>query len=192
MDEIDHQIIEACQTGNAAAFAQVVLRYERPLLAYVYRLGCTPPSRGPEDVVQEVFVKAYKNIRLYKGRDGGSFSTWLFSIARNHCVSLMRRRQLEDRAIRPMDDTEVQADPAHGPAEILSRRETARQVADAVAALPETQRSVFVLRYYEDLSYEAIARIVECNVGTIRSRLARAKKAIQEQLQAAGVDRRES
>lgn len=185
MDEISAHIIEQCRKGSPAAFVHIVRRYERPLLAYVFRLGITPPPMEPEDVVQEIFVKAYQGIGRYKNREGCSFSTWLFTIARNHCVSLMRRMKLEHRVIRPLDtdDMATISGSGAGPLEAISRKETAVQVAAATATLPEAMKSAFLLRYYQDMSYEQIAQVLECSIGTVRSRLARAKKAIQNHLQ---------
>ena len=187
MDEIPEHVIEQCRKGSPAAFADIVRRYERPLFAYVYRLGCTPASRDPEDVVQEIFIKAYRGIGRYKSRRDCSFSSWLFSIARNHCVSLMRRMKLEHRVFRPLD---AAAHAACGgdscPLELVSRKETARQVAEATAELPEAMKSAFLLRYYQDMSYVQIAQVLECSIGTVRSRLARARNAIKNHLQESG------
>ena len=193
MDEISEHIIEQCRAGNTAAFAEIVRRYERPLFGYIYRLGCIPPAREPEDVVQEILVKVYQSIQQYQSRDDCTFSTWLFSIARNHCLSLMRRMKLELRVLRPLEKTDVSEFFGHesGPAEEVSRKEIKAQVAAAVAALPEAMRSAFILRYYEDMPYEGIARVLDCNVGTVRSRLARARKAIQEFFEETGEKRRQ-
>jgi RNA polymerase sigma-70 factor (ECF subfamily) len=187
MDEIPEHVIEQCRKGSPAAFADIVRRYERPLFAYVYRLGCTPTSKDPEDVVQEIFVKAYQGIGRYKNRRGCFFSSWLFSIARNHCVSLMRRMKLEHRVFRPLDAAANATSGSEScPLEAISRKETAQQVAEATAKLPEAMRSAFLLRYYQDMSYEQIAQVLECSIGTVRSRLARARKAIQNHLQKSG------
>ncbi len=179
MTELSTAILEKCRQGSATAFAQVVDRFERPLLGYVYRMGCTPPSRDVEDVVQEILVKAYQNMQSYQGRPGTAFSTWLFAIARNHCVSLMRRKRVEDQW------TQTRSSPGlchSDPADHVAQAETVEQIRQAVVELPETMRSTFILRYYQDMAYSQIAQILECNEGTVRSRLARAKKAIQEHL----------
>ena len=185
MDKISEHIIEQCRKGNPEAFVQIVRRYERPLFAYVYRLGLTSPPREPEDVAQEIFIKAYQGIGSYKKRRDCSFGTWLFSIARNHCMSLMRRKKLEHRVIRVLDTGDMDAFSGSEmcPFEAISRKEAAEHVTAAMAMLPEVMKSAFLLRYYQDMSYEQIAHVLECSIGTVRSRLARAKKAIQNQLQ---------
>lgn len=125
MTEISPETIELCQRSDAAAFAQVVQRYERPLFAYVYRLGCTPSDRDAEDVVQEIFVKVYQNIHRYRRLGKGVFSTCLFAIAHNHCMSLGRRKQIETQTRRgETSRSPVPSETPHpSPAETLSDRE---------------------------------------------------------------------
>ncbi len=179
MTDVSKSTIQRCQQGSATAFAEVVARFERPLFGYVVRLGCTPPGRDPEDVVQEIFVKAYKSIQSYQGHAGTAFSTWLFAIARNHCVSLMRRKQLEQKWSQSQSGAAL---PVQNPVDDVVQGETIERVRQAVAQLPETMRTTFILRYYQDMPYSQIAQILECNEGTVRSRLARAKKAVQVHL----------
>jgi RNA polymerase sigma-70 factor (ECF subfamily) len=188
------ETIGRCQDGDAEAFAEVVARYERPLFAYVYRLQCTPVGLGPEDVVQEVFLKAYQHIKGFQSRENSSFSTWLFTIARNHCVSLVRRRQVQGSRV---EDSEAALEGALGdpqggnpldPAERVLRQEAADHTAMAVGLLPEPLRSALVLRYYQDLDYASIAEILDCDEGTARTRVARAKKALLELLQHKSID----
>ena len=184
MTEISPETIELCQGGDAAAFAQVVQRYERPLFAYVYRLGCTPPDRDAEDVVQEIFMKVYQSIHRYRRLGKGVFSTWLFAIAHNHCMSLGRRKQIETQTRcgegRGPDHRCDAASPS--PAETLSDREEVAQIVRAAGELPESLRSAFILRYYQDLPCGEIATILNCNEGTVRSRLFRARKTVLQSL----------
>lgn len=173
-----------CQRGDAAAFAQVVRRYERPLFAYVYRLGCTPPDRDAEDVVQEVLVKVYQSIHRYRRLGKGIFSTWLFAITHNHCMSLGRRKHIETRTRRrETSRSPVPAEATHpSPAETVSDREEVAQIVQAAGELPESLRSAFVLRYYQDLPCREIATILNCNEGTVRSRLFRARRTVLQSL----------
>jgi RNA polymerase sigma-70 factor, ECF subfamily len=189
MLEIPLETIGRCQDGDAEAFAEVVSRYERPLFAYVYRLQCTPVGLGPEDVVQEVFLKAYQHIQDFQSRENSSFSTWLFTIARNHCVSLVRRRQVQGCRIQDSESAlDCTISDPHGlhppdPAERILRQEAVDRTAAAVGSLPEPLRSALVLRYYQDLDYASIAEILDCDEGTARTRVARAKKALLGLLQ---------
>ena len=189
MQEIPQETIERCQDGDAGAFASVVERYERPLWAYVYRLQCTPVGLEPEDAVQEIFLKAYQHIQTFRWRPNSSFSTWLFTIAHNHCISLIRRRQVEGSRLVDTDETYTTRLVDHrrpGPVEEVSHKEAAQLAADAVGSLPEPMRSALVLRYYQDMDYAAIAQVLDCDEGTARSRVARAKKALARLLQGQG------
>ncbi len=185
MIEIATDTIRTCQQGNTAAFAEIVQVFERPLFAFVYRLHCTPPGRDVEDVVQEIFVKAYQNIHHYHISDNGSFTTWLFALARNLCVSLMRRKRLETQTFQNRNPKwpYTQPTPEPCPSQALADQETIEQIAQAVSELPETQRSAFVLRHYHDMAYKDIAEILDCNEGTVRSRLSRARQSLVVALQ---------
>jgi len=185
MIDIAADTIKTCQQGNAAAFAEIVQAFERPLFAFVYRLHCTPPGRDVEDVVQEIFVKAYQNIHHYHISDNGSFATWLFALGRNLCISLMRRKQLESQTFCEHNPKYSYAHPTQPPcpSEALENQETIEQLTQAVAELPEIQRSAFILRHYHDMAYKDIAEILECNEGTVRSRLSRARQTIAQALQ---------
>ena len=184
MIEIATDTIRTCQQGNTAAFAEIVQVFERPLFAFVYRLHCTPPGRDVEDVVQEIFVKAYQNIHLYRISDNGVFATWLFALARNVCISLMRRKKLEHRTFR--DDNrrypQTHLTRVPDPSDRLANEEILSQIAEAVAELPETQKTTFILRHYHDMAYKDIAEILACNEGTVRSRLSRARQRLAQAL----------
>jgi len=180
MQEVPKETILKCQDGSATAFAELVGRYERPLFAYVHRLNCTTPDREPEDIVQEIFLKVYQNIYDFKQVSGACFSAWLFTIARNHCIDLMRKikidgrtKGLEDRAMTDLADRKLV-----NPQKATSQNEAAECVALAVAQLSEPFRSALILRYYEDMSYAKIAQILQCNEGTAKSRVARAKQTL--------------
>jgi len=180
MQEVPKETISRCQDGSATAFAELVERYERPLFAYVYRLNCITADREPEDIVQEIFLKVYQNIHNFKQLSGACFSTWLFTIARNHCIDLIRKKKTddyskgaEDKGMIDLADQQVA-----NPQKAASQNEAAERVAFAVAELSEPLRSALILRYYEDMSYAKIAQILQCNEGTAKSRVARAKRML--------------
>ncbi len=184
MKEIPEEIILNCQNGSAAAFAELVDRYEKPLFAYVYRMNCTASDLEPEDITQDIFLKVYKNMNNFKQLQGACFSTWLFTIARNHCIGLMRKNKndkrskaLEDKAMSDLNDRQYT-----NPQKTASQKELAANVATAVTTLPEQFRSALILRYYEDMSYAQIAQILQCNEGTAKSRVARAKQMLTKLL----------
>lgn len=190
MEEISGEAIRGCQNGHVEAFAEVVGVYERPLHSYVHRLlrGAAPCAAATvedsEDAVQEIFLKAYGRIRTYDPKRGNRFSTWLFAIARNHCLSLLRRKRIEGERVDLEDDAAGSvADPGSpNPRDAASRREMAGKAAAAVSRLPEDMRSAFVLKHYEEMSYEDVAAVMGCNVGTVKSRVARARERLCEDL----------
>ncbi len=180
MQEVPNETILKCQDGSATAFAELVGRYERPLFAYVYRLNCTTVDQEPEDIVQEIFLKVYQNIHNFEQLPGACISTWLFTIARNHCIDLIRKKKtdghskgLEDKSMIDLAEPKLA-----NPQKAASQNEIAGYVAIAVAELSEPFRSALILRYYEDMSYAGIAQILQCNEGTAKSRVARAKQML--------------
>jgi RNA polymerase sigma-70 factor (ECF subfamily) len=188
MKEISKEILSECQNGNVAAFARLVERYERPLFAYVYRLGCAAADLEPEDIVQEIFLKVYQNIQNFKQLPGACFSTWLFTIARNHCVDLIRkkkkdahRKESENKMLTDLPDRKL----ADAQQTILQKENTER-ISIAVEKLLEPFRTALILRYYEDVDYAEIAHILHCSEGTAKSRVSRAKHMLIGLLKSAG------
>ena len=184
MQEIPKETILRCRNGSATAFAELVQRYERPLFAYVYRLNCTTADRQPEDIVQEIFIKVYQKIHNFKQLPEACFSTWLFTIARNHCIDLKRKKKTdirskgsEKKAMADLTDHKLA-----NPQKATLQNEIAERVNVAVAELSEPFRSSLILRYYEDMSYANIAQILQCNEGTAKSRVARAKQMLTKLL----------
>jgi RNA polymerase sigma-70 factor (ECF subfamily) len=188
MREVSKEAISRCQNGNVAAFAELVEQYERRLFAYVYRLGCATADIEREDIVQEIFLKVYQNIHNYKQLSGACFSTWLFTIARNHCIDLMRKRskdthrkELYDKAAADLHNQE-----SANPQETILQNESLKHISMAVGELFEPFRSALILRYYEDMGYAEIAQILHCNEGTAKSRVARAKQMLIKLLDGTG------
>ncbi len=188
MKEISKEILSECQNGNVAAFAKLVQRYERPLFAYVYRLGCGTVDLEPEDIVQEIFLKVYQSINDFKHLPGACFSTWLFTIARHHCIDLMRRKkkdaykkEFKDKAMNDLPDKRLA-----NPQQTTLQKENAARISMAVEELFEPFRSALVLRYYEEMGYNEIAQVLHCNEGTAKSRVARAKQMLIKFLNGTG------
>jgi len=190
MVDIPHEWVRECQEGNVQAFADIVGACEKPLLSFVYRLLYNSPSgRDPEDVVQEIFLKAYVGIGKFDLRREKRFDCWLFAVARNHCISLLRRRRAEDEATDLGEDgLEGLADTASpDPREALWERDVSRRVADTVSALPEKLKSAFILRHYEGMSYQDVAAVMGCRIGTAKSRVARARETLARELEGLSV-----
>jgi RNA polymerase sigma-70 factor (ECF subfamily) len=167
------------------AFSTVVERYEKPIYSFVYRMLQRSAFPGAaEDVVQEVFLKVYRKIDTFDLERGSKFSTWLFAIARNHCVSLFRKNGPESNRA-DLDDGQFAAIPdprSPNPRDVAGESEIRQRIATAVAELPEKVRSPFVLKHYEGLSYDEIAAVMGCSAGTVKSRVSRAKEKLLHQL----------
>jgi RNA polymerase sigma-70 factor (ECF subfamily) len=148
-------------------------RYQRPLLALVRNL--TPPHTDHEGVAQEVFLAAFRHLASFApGRS--AFSTWLFTIARNRCRNeLARRRSAGSAELLEVADL-------RSPELAASEAELFRQLDAALGALPFEQRSAFVLAHMQGLSYDEVARIEGVGMGTVKSRIARAREKLRSLL----------
>jgi RNA polymerase sigma-70 factor, ECF subfamily len=183
--EVDQQLVERAQRGDKRAFELLVEKYQRKLARLLSRLVRDPAE--VEDVAQEAFVKAYRALPSFRG--DSAFYTWLYRIgintAKNYLVAQGRR---------PPTSTEVEAEDAEGYAEgellrdintpesLLLSKEIAGTVNAAIESLPDELRSAIQLRELEGMSYEEIAELMDCPIGTVRSRIFRAREAIAERL----------
>jgi len=186
MEEITKDIIGRCREGDMDAFAGLVQCYERPVYGFVYRLlHNSRHSESAEDIVQDVFLKVYQKIETYDPDRGSKFSTWLFTVARNHCISILRRKRVEDRAAGLGDDDfdRVPDHDGNNPRDVAGNNEICAKVARAVAMLPETIRSAFILKHYEEMTYDEIAVVLDTSPGTVKSRVNRAKQKLLEELE---------
>jgi len=183
--DIDQQLVERAQRGDKRAFELLVEKYQRKLGRLLARFIRDPAE--VEDVTQEAFIKAYRALPAFRG--DSAFYTWLYRIgintAKNYLMALGRR---------PPTSTEVEAEDAEGfedgehlrdintPESMLLSKEIATTVNAAIEELPEELRTAIQLREIEGMSYEDIARIMDCPIGTVRSRIFRAREAIAERL----------
>ena len=183
--DIDQQLVERAQRGDKLAFGLLVEKYQRKLARLISRLVRDPGE--VEDVTQEAFIKAYRALPSFRG--DSAFYTWLYRIgintAKNYLVAMGRRAPTS---------TDVEAEEAEGfdggellreistPESLLLTKEIAGTVNQAIEALPEELRSAIQLRELEGMSYEEIAKLMDCPVGTVRSRIFRAREAIAERL----------
>lgn len=159
--------------GQRNEFAHLVSRYQGPLFRIV---GNMVPPAMVEDVVQEVFLAAFRHLRRFDPQRG-AFRTWLYRIARNAALNAQKKkREL------PLPEEMAPIDP-DTPADALLRREAADRLDRALSKLPFRERMVFVLADLEGLSYGEIARIEKLPLGTVKSRLARARLKLKSALQ---------
>jgi RNA polymerase sigma-70 factor, ECF subfamily len=183
--EIDRQLVERAQRGDKQAFSLLVEKYQRKLARLLSRFIRDPAE--VEDVTQEAFIKAYRALPAFRG--DSAFYTWLYRIgintAKNYLMALGRRAPTS---------TEVEAEDAEGfdegeqlrdintPESLLLSSEIAETVNATIEKLPEELRKAIQMREIEGMSYEDIAQAMDCPIGTVRSRIFRAREAIAEQL----------
>jgi RNA polymerase sigma-70 factor, ECF subfamily len=181
----DRQLVARVQKGDRRAFDLLVIKYQHRILALVGRF--VPDFAEAQDVTQEAFIKAYRALPGFRGES--QFYTWMYRIAvntaKNYLVS--RGRKTPTRDI-DLDDAEFFADEANmkdieTPDGLLQRDQLQKVVFDAIEALPEELRMAVTLRELEGMSYEEIAEVMECPIGTVRSRIFRAREAIDRKMQ---------
>jgi RNA polymerase sigma-70 factor (ECF subfamily) len=191
----DQLLVERVQRGDKNAFSLLVMRYERKLLRLVMRY--IRDSAEAEDVVQESFIKAYRALANFRGEC--AFYTWLYRIgvntAKNYLVA--RRNRPISASMLPVDeDGESTIDVGSDddtPERLLMTRQIGETVNRVMDTLPNELKTAISLREIEGLTYEQIAEVMECPVGTVRSRIFRAREAIAKQLRPlldVGVDKR--
>jgi RNA polymerase sigma-70 factor (ECF subfamily) len=171
--------------GDEYAFQILVERHQASLLNMIYRfLGDRNESR---DLVQEVFLRVWQAAGTYEPK--AKFATWLYRIAANLCLnelkSSRRRSSLQffhaDRDKQTVGEEDF-SDGSPSSEDLLLSRERSRRITSALQSLPQNQRMALILKRYDDLSYEEIARILNCSVSAVESLLVRAKKNLQEKL----------
>ena len=183
--EIDRQLVARAQSGDKRAFGLLVEKYQRKLARLLSRFIRDPAE--VEDVTQEAFIKAYRALPAFRG--DSAFYTWLYRIgintAKNYLMAMGRRAPTS---------TEVEAEEAEGfdegeqlrdintPESVLLSNEIAATVNATIERLPEELRTAIQMREIEGMSYEDIAKAMDCPIGTVRSRIFRAREAIAEQL----------
>lgn len=184
----DSELAAAALAGSQDAFRELVVRFERPVYSLILRM--VQDSGTAEDLAQEVFLKAFRNLRSYD--PGRKFSSWLFKIAHNATIDHLRRGAVDTV---PLEGTgEDDASPAafladtasENPAAVAERRDMARALERAISGLRPEYREAVVLRYVEGLAYEEIGDTMGLPIGTIKTFLHRARKALAGTMRDAG------
>jgi len=183
--EIDQQLVERVQRGDKTAFDLLVIKYQRKIFRLLSRLIRDPAE--VEDVAQEAFIKAYRALPNFRG--DSAFYTWLYRIAINTAKSWLvsQGRRAPTSTEADIEEAETFDDGEHlrdlnTPDSMLLTRQVADAVNRAIEQLPEDLKTAIVLRELEGLSYEEIAETMNCPIGTVRSRIFRAREAIAEEL----------
>lgn len=176
-----------CQEGDCEAFDEIVAHYKDGIYNYIWRMISNRDD--VEDLTQEVFVRAYSSIKKF--RSEANLRTWLYKIASNLCIDKYRRSGLEKRLFTSMekdsDDGEVCTtadlpDDTYDPQLLYERREIQQEVHKALAKLPEKLRAAILLCDLEGLSYEEIAEALNCPMGTVKSRIFKARVQLRKLL----------
>ena len=179
----DEDLVARSRGGDLESFNQLILRWERPIYAFAYRvIGREEDAR---DVCQDTFLRAFRSLPGFRGQ--AKFSSWLYQIAMNLCRDWMRRQR---RA--PMVQLAEGADPAElaaegGPVEsiedLVARRELSAVVEEAMALLPEEQRTAIVLKEYHGMTFQEIATLQGCPLSTVKTRLYQGLSVVRRHLE---------
>jgi RNA polymerase sigma-70 factor (ECF subfamily) len=172
----DDRLIAACRSGKTEAFGVLVRRYQDRLYPTVFRLtGCAEDAL---DLLQDAFLRAYQKLHRFNGES--SFYTWVYRIAINLALSRLRKRRHTNHAGAALDPPDPYGE--DDPARSLMRAERDRQIQQALDALAPDHRTIVVMKEFDDLRYEEIGAVLGIPVGTVRSRLHRARCELRERL----------
>lgn len=183
--EVDQQLVERAQAGDKRAFELLVIKYQRKVERLLSRI--VRDAGEVEDVAQESFIKAYRALAGFRG--DSAFYTWLYRIAvntaKNYLISQGRRAptstDFDAEEAEGFEDATGLRDIATPDAELMSKQ-IGQIVNKTIEALPDELRTAITLREIDGMSYEEIAQIMDCPIGTVRSRIFRAREAVAEQL----------
>jgi RNA polymerase sigma-70 factor, ECF subfamily len=182
----DAALMLRVRQGDSGAFAELVEKYKQPVMNLAYRM--VHDATEAEDLAQNVFVQAYRSAGRYQV--ASKFSTWLFTIARNLCLNEIRRRarhrvesleaphpEQEDQPLRQFEDSQTPSPP-----QSLLRGELEAKIEQALAELPENQRTAILLCRGGELSYEDIAKVIGCSVSATKSLIHRGRETLKQKL----------
>jgi RNA polymerase sigma-70 factor, ECF subfamily len=174
----DADCVRRIQHGEVDAFEVLVRRHEKTIFNLVYRM--LGDYDDAIEVSQEVFLSAYRAIGQFRG--DANFSTWLYRIALNHATTRRRSNNSRQHRTAPIEDMELIRDSQPGPAETLEKKEMQERVQLALNKLSPEDAAVILLRDLQDVPYDEVARLLEIPVGTVKSRLHRARQALKSLL----------
>ena len=184
----EHDLIQDAASGDFRAFEELIIPYEKPIYNYCLRMLCDVYEA--EDVSQEVFIKVYKNLKKYQSRTDGSFKSWVYTIANNACIDEIRKRKSRVRPesldeVYESDGGEMSRQFESGeitPEEAVIKKERQKIITGAISKLPAEFKQMILLRELRGMSYEEIAKITGIKIGTVKSKISRARAYLKEQI----------
>ena len=176
--QLDQKLVTRVQKGDRTAFDLLLVKYQNRIASIVSRFVDTPEDIA--DVTQEVFIRAYRSIHSFRG--DSAFYTWLFRIAINYAKSFLHKNKSR-KAHQESEYSESQVNcqklfNLETLENLLSRSELAEGIENALAVMPAELSVALILREFDDLSYEEISKVMDCPVGTVRSRIFRARELL--------------
>ena len=186
MNWTDEELVARSRGGDADSFNQLILRWERPIYALAYRvIGREDDAR---DVCQETFFRAFRALPGFRGQ--AKFSSWLYRIALNLCRDWIRRQRRAPVVQMPEGVDPIELASERGPVEsietLVERQELSKVVADAMALLPEEQRTAIILKEYHGMTFQEIADLQGCPLSTVKTRLYQGLNVLRRHLQQQG------
>ncbi len=173
-EPLDEVTLRRAQHGDQRAWRDLIERYQGPVHALIWRLFAGRARHRVEDLTQETFVRVLRALPSFDPAGPASLSTWILTIATRLALNELRRPEHAGLEREPIASDRADAS--------VERKRLGEAIAAGVAALPDAQRAVLVLREYHDLEYAEIADVLELDVGTVKSRLSRARAALREHL----------
>jgi RNA polymerase sigma-70 factor (ECF subfamily) len=176
----DQMLIVRAKRGDSQAFESLVRKYQKPIYYLCHRM--TGAHQSADDLSQDTFIKAYFSLQSFN--EGMNFFSWIRRIAVNGALNFLKKRKRE----KPLGDKEMRvteipdAPPQEMPQDPLQKKQMEKKFKEALAELPDDQRVIFVLKVYENQSYEQIARMLKIPHGTVMSRLSRARKKLKSEM----------
>jgi len=183
------ELVLRCQYGEREAFDLLIARYQRYVFNLIYQHLWN--VEDIDDVAQEVFLRIFKFIRKYRGN--ASLESWIYKIVLNYCRTHVRRRSALSRLFAPLpvasqeDDQSFEIldtlpDATYDPAKTIEQRKLVQDILSAVHSLPEIYRNILIMREVNELSYEEIAEILGISIGTVKSRISRARDLVRQKV----------
>lgn len=181
----DEDLVRGTLRGEENAFSQLYDRYWRPIYSTAYRI--IQNSEEAQDATQEIFVKLYRSLESWDSRQS-RFSTWIYRLAANHAIDYWRKRrrrsesQLDDEGAESFFPESSDAGAIRSPYKRMAALEQVEEIRRCVDRLPDLQKKVFILRYFQEMKLEEIAEMEECSLGTVKTSLFRATHSVRRSL----------